>query len=156
MELKDLVGEHTLDAVDFSTERLPTYGDKLEDCNVMRFRLDGVVYVAIEDPEDGYRSSMKELKIDDAKTMTNVFPPIKVIGKHRTEGEFSGEDDVLELIDAVTGKIVIEVGTDDIDDYYPGFVSNFRPEAMVTNRQALCTRCEDYAIEKAKRTEGKD
>ena len=27
MELKDLVGEHTLDAVDFSNEQVKTYGE---------------------------------------------------------------------------------------------------------------------------------
>lgn len=143
MELKDLVGEHMLDAVDFSTERLPTYGDNLEDCNVMRFRLDGVVYVAIEDPDDGYRSSMKELTIDGMASMTNTFPPVKVIGRFRAENDSYGGADVLELIDAVTGKAIVEVGTDNSDDYYPWFVSNFTPEAMATNCPACAEKRKD-------------
>lgn len=134
MKLKNLVGEHTLDAVDFSTERLATYGERFEYCNAMRFRLDGVVYVAIEDPSDGYRSSLGELKVDDARSMTNVFSPVKVIGRHRTKGKYHGEDDVLELVDSVTGAAVVEVGTDNCDDYYPSFVANFRPEAMAINK----------------------
>jgi hypothetical protein len=132
MNLIDLVGEHMLDAVDFSVEQIKGWGDEFEPCQVMRFRLDGVCYTAVEDPDDGYRSSMKELIVDPDAEMKNTFAPIKVIGRHRTKGEY-GEDDVMEFIDAITGKIIIEVGTADIDDYYPGFVAFFDPLAMVQN-----------------------
>jgi hypothetical protein len=133
MELKDLIGEHLLDAVDFSNAQVKTLGDSFEDCQVMRFRLDGKCYIATEDPNDGYRSGMKELAVSDDAEMKNVFKPLKVIGRHRTKGSYDGEDDVLELIDLVTGKTVIEVGTCNIDDYYPGYVASFHPEAMAHN-----------------------
>ena len=132
IELTDLVGKHTLDAVDFDTNSIKTWGDRFEDCQVCRFRLDGIVYSAIEDPGDGYRSSMRELAVTE-DAMTNVFPPVEVLGRHRTKGHYSGEDDVLELIDTVTGNVVLEVGTDNVDDYYPGFVASFHPENMATN-----------------------
>lgn len=134
MELKDLVGEHVLDAVDESKETLDC-GYFSEDATVLRFRLDGVVYVATEDPDDGYRSGLRDLVIG-AGDMTNTFTPCRVIGRHRTEGRYSGVDDVLELIDAVTGKTVLEVGTDNVDDYYPGFVACFMPENMAANAEA--------------------
>lgn len=133
MELKDLVGEHLLDAVDFSDEKVKTWGDEYEACQVMRFRLDGKCYTATEDPSDGYRSSMRELAVSDDAEMKNVFEPLKVVGRHRTKREYGDEDDVLELIDVVTGKTVIEVGTCSVDDYYPGFVASFHPEAMAHN-----------------------
>lgn len=132
MELQDLIGEHLLDAVDFSNEQVKTWGEEFEDCHVMRFRLDGKVYTAMEDPGDGYRSSMREITVGDWE-MSNTFPPVRVIGRHRTEGRYSGVDDVLELIDVGTGKVVIEVGTDNVDDYYPGFVAHFDPAAMTPN-----------------------
>lgn len=132
-ELTDLIGKRRLDAVDFEIEKVHEWGDRYVDASVCRFRLDGVVYVAIEDPSDGYRSSMRDLFIPNDKTVKNVFPAIEVVGKHRTVGSYSGKDDVLELIDAVTGKVVLEVGTDNIDDYYPGFVASFHPENMATN-----------------------
>ena len=132
MELKDLVGEHMLDAVDFSNEQVKTWGDEFEACQVMRFRIDGKVYTATEDPSDGYRSSMSEITVGDWQ-MTNVFQPVRVVGRHRTAYEYGGSSDVLELIDAGTGKTVIEVGTDDDDDYYPSFVANFDPTAMTPN-----------------------
>ena len=133
MELNELVGEHMLDAVDFSNEQVKTWGDEFEFCQVVRFRLDGKCYIATEDPGDSYRSSMRELTVIDEAEMNNVFAPLKVIGRHRTEGRYGYQDDVLELIDAVTGRIVLEVGTESVDDYYPGFVSSFHPEAMAHN-----------------------
>lgn len=132
-ELTDLVGLRTLDAVDFSSEKVHEWGDRYNDATVCRFRLDGVVYTAVEDPSDGYRSCMSSLDSSEYATMTNVFPAIKVLGTHRTKGEYSGEDDVLELVDVSTGKVVLEVGTDNVDDYYPGFVASFHPENMATN-----------------------
>ena len=135
MELKALVGEHQFDAVDFSNEQVKTWGDEFEACQVMRFRLDGNVYVAVEDPSDGYRSCMNELTVSEDATMKNVFEPVKVIGRHREESTYSSSstDDVLELIDADSGNVVLEVGTENTDDYYPCFVAAFHPEAMTHN-----------------------
>jgi len=132
VELKDLVGEHVLDAVDFSNEQVKIYGDEFEPCQVMRFRLDGKVYTALEDPGDGYRSSMRDLFVGE-HAMTNVFTPTRVLAVHRTTGMYSGQDDVLELRDMGTGKVIVEVGTDNVDDYYPAFVANFAPENMTAN-----------------------
>lgn len=132
MELKDLVGEHLLDAVDRDNTEVRRYDDVFDSCDVIRFRLDGVVYMAVEDPNDGYRSSMRSIESGDWP-MTNTFPPVRVVGRHVTKGEYGGEDDILELIDVVTGKPVLRVGTDNLDDYYPGFVCFFDPTAMATN-----------------------
>jgi len=135
MELSDLVGHHLLTGVDNDREEIKReYEDTFDDCEVMRLCLDGVVYCAIEDPEDGYRSSMKELKILDNAQMSNVFEPVAVVGVHRTEGRGYEEDDVLELIDAYTGKVVVQVGTKNTNDYYPYFVNSFHPENMRINQ----------------------
>ena len=135
MELADLVGEHILDAVDFSNEQLKReYSDEFETAQVMRFRLDGIVYAVVEDPDDGYRSSMQEIIVDESATMVNVFPPIKIVGRYRTEtGDKCNRADILELIDVKTGKTVLEAGTDASDDYYPSYVASFHPEAMAVN-----------------------
>lgn len=76
-----------LDAVDFERVEVEKWGG-FEDANTIRFRLDGNVYVAVEDPNDGYRSSMEHLFIDDTgkSPMKNVFSPIEVRAEHRTEG----------------------------------------------------------------------
>lgn len=135
MELKHLVGEHLLTAVDFSTEQIKQYewSDDLENCQVARFCLDGNTYVAIEDPEDGYRSCMGSLIIDES-VVSNQFPPQRVVCVHRTKNEYN-DCDILEMIDVVTGKVVLEVGTDNSDYYYPSFVASFHPEAMAVNKE---------------------
>ena len=135
MELKDLVGKHLLDAVDFDNEQIKNWA-RYEDCQVMRFRLDGKVYSAIEDPDDGYRSSMRELVVSEPP-MKNTFKPVGVVGRHRTAqtGCYRASD-VLELIDIETGKIVLIVGTENTDGYYPYYVASFHPENMATNAAA--------------------
>lgn len=136
IDLKSLVGLKLLDAVDFTNERRQRYTDDWEDCQVCRFRLDGKVYMAIEDPSDGYRSSLASLsEYQDECPMENVFPSVQVLARHRAKGTYH-EADVLELIDVATGKTVLEVGTDNSDDYYPSFVASFSPENMVTNKDA--------------------
>ncbi len=52
MELKDLVGEHELSGVDTTRERVKKYG-AYEDCEVVRFVIDGKTYKATEDPDAG-------------------------------------------------------------------------------------------------------
>lgn len=132
VEFDSLLGERVLDAVDTSTERVKTWGDHFEDANVMRFRLDGKVYTAVENPDDGYRSSMDRLYAAD-EPISNVFPPCKVLVRKKPDDRY-GRNDTLEMIDVATGKVVIEVGTDNSDDYYPSFVANFMPENMAVNR----------------------
>ena len=130
MELKDLVGEHLLDAVDFSNEQVKGWGSEFENAQVMRFRLDGIVYTVTEDPSDGYRSSMREITAGDGE-MTNIFSPIPVLGWHRAINKYGESENILELIDVLSGKVVVEVGTEDYDDFYPIFVANFQPGAIL-------------------------
>ena len=133
VELAALVGLKVLDAVDFTNERRQRYSDEWEDCQACRFRLDGKVYVAIEDPSDGYRSSLASLsEYQDECPMQNAFPPVQVLARHRDKSAYH-DADILELIDVATGKTVLEVGTDNSDDYYPSFVASFSPENMATN-----------------------
>lgn len=132
VDFAELIGEHELDAVDETTAKILTWSDTYEDAQMLAFRLDGKTYVACEDPDDGYRSSMQYLRESDAP-MRNVFTPCRVLVRHRLKGEYSQVDDTLEFLDMKTGKVVLEVGTDNTDDYYPSFVASFRPENMASN-----------------------
>jgi hypothetical protein len=131
VELKDLVGQRTLSGVDFDSQQVESY-DGMETAEVCRFRLDGEIYVAVEDPEDGYRSSMREIVLAPNDVMKNTFDPVPVFCVHKTsdDGDLC---DLLEIRDAKTSKLILVVGTDDIDDYYPGFISYFTPENMSCN-----------------------
>lgn len=139
ISLADLAGIRTLAGCDTSIERINTWGDHFEDASCIRFCLDGVNYTAIEDPDDGYRSSLGALGVGGA--ITNTFSPITVECRHLHQKPRDWSDgfdqcDILECIDVVTGKVVLEVGTDCTDDYYPSFVSCFSPENMATNAGA--------------------
>ncbi len=158
LELKDLIGLATLDAVDFETAQLPAYegadADDLKDCNVCRFRLNGTVYVVIEDPNDGYRSSMREIKVAPKAEMVNVFSPVQVLGIHCDRSNYDAAH-ILKLYDVTTAKPVLEVGTDNSDDYYPVFVANFQPENMASNVGAA-DRIEAQAARIAELTRERD
>lgn len=132
VELESLVGEHVLDGVDPGSIRVPYYGKVLHDVATLRFRLDGVLYEAQEDPEDNYRSSLQHLIRLDGDHIDNAFTPCRVVGRMREDGKYS-VNNTLELVDVVTGKVVLAVGTDNTDDYYPECVMMFDPSAMASN-----------------------
>ena len=135
MEFKDIVGKHLFDAVDMFDTQIELYegAEYFEDANACRFRLDGIVYEAVEDPDDGYRSMMRDFKIVENAKMKNVFPAVEVLVKHREYGDRCNAD-ILDIIDIKTSKTILSVGTDNTDDYYPWFVCEYHPEAMSTNQ----------------------
>ena len=132
IKLKDLVGLHALDAVDYSTEQVKDY-DGFQDANCITFRLNGVVYRVIEDPSDGYRSSMEKIEIIPKAKMKNVFNKTKVFCIHATKGTYGDTSDLLQIYDAKSAKLILEVGTENVSDYYPCFVAKFSPENMKIN-----------------------
>lgn len=134
VELKDLCGEHVLTGVDRTSQIFKSYGGD-EDSQVINFTLDGKTYTAAEDPSDGYRSSMRYCAVSDEPTK-NTFAPVRVVG--RLKEIEPGDDDapnVLQLFDVVTGKLVLEVGTENADSYYPYWVACFSPENMAINQE---------------------
>jgi len=129
MELKDLVGLHQLLGVDMTNEEIQSeWGDYFENCETISFTLDKKTYTAIEDPDDGYRSAMKEIKESKA-TIRNKFSPVEVIGIMR----LNDSDEIIDFYDIKTGKIILSIGTHNYDDYYPMFVAEFTPENMIIN-----------------------
>jgi len=132
MELKNLIGLHKLSGVDTTTERVKKWTDHYEDANVVRFVLGGKTYKAIEDHDDGYRSHCKELVVCD-EVVSNNFHPQKVWGKMKDNNTYS-TNDTIQFIDVVTGRVVLEVGTDNTDNYYPYCVMNWNPENLAINK----------------------
>ena len=126
MELKYLVGTKKLDAVELQSME-GVYGNY----NLIKFRLDGIVYCAMEEEDDGYRSSMGYITVLDSDDVKNIFPAIDVICTY----DDRYDSDLLGIYDAETRELVLEVGTDNADDYYPCFAARFFPEAMITNKK---------------------
>lgn len=129
MELKDLVGEHELSGLDLVT--IKSIEDWESDADAYLFILDGITYKATEDPNDGYRSNLKDIEISEEK-ISYVFPPQKVLCTMKDAEEYSNND-VLQMHDSINGKLVLEIGTDNYDDYYPICIMSWHPENLSIN-----------------------
>jgi len=110
VDLASLVGRHELSGVDRLLDGELEY--RLGPTDAFRFVLDGKTYTAVEDPEDGWCSAMKELYISD-DPVTNQFSPILQDWLGRDMGD---EHQILQLRDVMTGKLILEVGTVDVND----------------------------------------
>ena len=100
--LSDLEGEHLISGL----EILSSEGEHPYRYGVV-FTLDGVSYEALEDPEDGYRSCRGALTEAEQPPRFS-FPPQPVL-----------------MVDPVTGKAVLSIGTGDVGDWYPYFPEHF-------------------------------
>lgn len=144
MELEDLEGPHMLSGVDrtveiYSNDDGYIWGKALGDVEApaLRFVLDGVTYKVVENPDDGWRSSMRDILVSDEK-VNNTFKPHKVIARMltgRIDGGIGDKNNILEFTDASTGETVLSVGTGNTDDYYPYCVLYWNPENLAINKE---------------------
>ena len=125
-----LVGEHSLSGVDFG--QTPVGGGYYdEDAETCTFVLDGETYTVTEDPSDGYRSAMKSLA-KGGVSVQNTFWPCRVLCS--IECKAGGYDaDLLVMRDIITGREVLAIGTENVNDYYPCYIARFDPTAMAIN-----------------------
>jgi len=123
MKLKDLVGFHELSGVEMIKD-----GDKTG----IAFILNDFIHFAIEDEQNGYRSSMEEIYVTVNIKIKNKFPPIPV--KVRYVEEYDGcEADMIIVQDVIAKRDILYIGTRNTDDYYPWFCAEFHPEEMCLN-----------------------
>ncbi len=124
-----------LSGVDRETKRITDYnyyyGD--EESQVIRFELDNIIYVAVEDNNDGYRSAMDKIFIDTKSNIKTRIPGHKVYAKRRNGDRYS-KNDTIEFIDIITNDLVLAIGTDNWDDYYPMFVNEWDITNLAINK----------------------
>lgn len=102
------------------------------------FKLGRDVWQAEEDDSDGYRSSLgsvNQIKMDKVPKSKDKFAKrslakvrVEAIN-NRTPGRKSSDplvnvDSGYRLVDVKTGKVWLEFGTDNEDDYYPAYIFN--------------------------------
>lgn len=137
VQLKDLVGTTILQGCEWSKAERLRYNNEVETVDVIHFQLGPTTYSMYEDPDDGYRSHLGKIEVDQHE-ITNTFAPCVVVCTHHTTAPAHfGNDksvDILEIRCAETGKLIIEVGTDNTDDYYPSCVMSFNPENLIHNQ----------------------
>lgn len=118
LSLTDLVGKHLLRGVDIA----PVDPDKENDW--VRFQLDDAVYEATSDG-DGYRSYLNRLvRID--QPIVNAFRGVRVVASMSTVYD----EEVLQLVNARSGAVILRVGTRDCSDYYPSWVATYHPKNL--------------------------
>ena len=136
MELKDLVGTHLMTGIETGTVKRDGWWYKTRNCNYVKFKLDGVTYMAVEDPEDGYRSCCQELEIVDEECKIKL-PDILVECKMRDDLPIyswgTEKNDILEFYDTTNKQMFMAVGTGNTNDYYPYFVFEYVPEVLHCN-----------------------
>lgn len=115
MKLEDLCGQRVVSA----------RGESVGDETTVLLRLDGVVYAFQEDPEDGYRSMLGDVRVATPEDLTvaplNEFPGIPVALTTETEGSYL-------VATTSTGHELFRIGTDYRDSWYPSFVATWNPE----------------------------
>lgn len=133
IQLADLLGLHALHGIarDVITAM---YGDTVQRVALL---VDDFVVELCEDENDGYRSSLGSIRRwqsvsryiaeHDDVSFAPIHPPLIVMIRHRKVAEHSGEADAIYAIDERTGLVVLDIGTDQVDDYYPSFVFSWDP-----------------------------
>lgn len=138
--LSDLVGEGVFEIVPKTDIRHPLDPD----ASGVIFTLNRRTFIVFENPEDGYRSSASPLlsfagsayEICVGNFTFSIYINERVVCRHRTAGSYGNQDDVLEVYSKETDELIFEVGTEDIDDYYPGYVCRWHPESLSVNGKA--------------------
>lgn len=89
------------------------------------FKLDDVVYEAVEDPDDGYRSCLGSVEVSKSEGLFWKLPlgTVKIVA----EGFHCGFEG-WSFVDTQDGHVWLRVGTDHSDDYYPCFVFDYQPK----------------------------
>lgn len=91
-------------------------------CNC--FKLGNQVFEAIEDEDNGYRSYLQSVEVAQGNI---VFPQHK-LARVRVEEFCDGYFDGYRLVGVTDGHEWLRFGTDNIDDYYPGFIFYYQPK----------------------------
>jgi len=99
------------------------------DSAAYEFKLDGIIFKVLEDPDDGYRSHLGVIDYGDQSD--SIFFRHS-LGKVRIETfdtrKRQGRCEGYRLVDISDGHVWLEFGTDNADDYYPYFVFRHMPK----------------------------
>ena len=139
VEISDIVGKAKLKGIDiFAEDRKPNMwaddkddGYDMESCAVCRIILNRRGYEFWENPEDGYRSTHNGPIIISAGLVKNIFAPVDVVVMHvDKQYTYSEECNIVKIVNIANGETILDVGTRDVDDYYPCWTCNYYPEAI--------------------------
>lgn len=130
-EIKE--GRHILSGIGDYAKQL---GDYEEDPEAVVLQIDGINYGFYVGPSDGYRSYSEVEELSDFKCQHTFSPQFVDLEIEETPRPYDDYDYILKFKDAINGKIVLEVGTEFANDYYPCAVFRWFPENLEINRKA--------------------
>lgn len=146
MQLEGLKGIHNLSGIEcgyinkyFRWKEEIKYQNCDNRCKYIAFTLDGVTYVAVQsDINEDATSICRENLIVSNEKLSTVFNPVKVMCKYKrtektddsfTDGNISCVlDSILQIYDINTNRLIIEVGTENINSDYHFFTCKFNPQ----------------------------
>lgn len=99
--------------------------------------LDGKTYVVFEDPEDGYRSC-GFIGYAKGEVCKNTFPEQRILVRHfdgtkRWSDWYTSKMWYYEFLNPDTEELILKIGTDEYDDYYPNAILEYHPENLPIN-----------------------
>lgn len=120
---------------------------KMKDVESVLFKVDEINYLAYVDPDDGYRSRSVLLTLPEQMDLITPFTkPIPVtieVDRENSYNPYADEDDEdddtfrqvdrWDIILNYHGNPLLEIGTKDIDDYYPAGVINYNQSLLPAN-----------------------
>lgn len=105
------------------------------DVNTFKIGCNGNTYVfeAIENPDDGYRSMMDTILVRTPQDLIFSDRPIanvvmKFYINQKVDYSFTGFD----LIDVKSEEMILRIGTECYDSYYPEFIVTYDPSCLNT------------------------
>ena len=107
------------------------------DAGEHEFKIDGVVFKVIEDPDDGYRSHLGTIEYSDESQGIFFGTPIAQVKIEIYDGADTEPDMIggqlnhgYRLVDVTDNHVWLEFGTHNYDDYYPCFIFRHHPKAQ--------------------------
>jgi hypothetical protein len=102
------------------------------DQNGYLFRLNGRNYAIWENPDDGYRSYCEMEETD--QPCSNTFPPQEVfVELYDCECNYERNQGIM-IRNIDDASLILKLGTDNYDDYYPTAVMEWHPENLPINK----------------------
>ena len=133
-EAKLPIGIHKLSAVQYY-ENKSDYS--WHNCKGYYVVIDDVVYAFEYNPDDGYRSwgtvfIVDNMSIDNIEKK-NKFIPQDVMIEHITRDKYYDSVDYYEIKNPNTAEVILKIGTDRSDSYYPMAIFEFDKKALKNN-----------------------
>lgn len=108
------------------------------DSSSSQFKVDGLVFKVLEDPDDGYRSHLGAIEYGDQSTSIFFRSPIARVRvevfTELTDSRVGWDDGHCEgyrLVDIDDDHVWLRFGTDNADDYYPCFIFVHHPKEAI-------------------------